>query len=190
MRPAVDFDACRKFAMPNQSPGEWRLFLEFCEAYFRNRSVVLPVVVELGLQSNLQKRFYEEVLGAEHIGIDLSIQYSTPDICGNLRDPATVEELKRRLHDRPINLLFMDAETNLLGIELEWTIYGSLTQHLVAVHNIFSLDTYPTGAKQFWTKLVGTRYRDYRFMTFYEWLPPDHPCFRYQMGLGVVVKER
>jgi hypothetical protein len=185
----MDFEKTRTFALPVQAPGEWRLFLEFCEQYFRDRGISRPIVVELGLQSNLQKQFYEEILGARHIGIDCSTKYSTPDILGDVREVSTRDELVQMLGDKPVNLLFMDAETSLPGVLREWELFEPLVRHLIAVHNIFSTDAHPTGEREFWRILTATHHREYRFVTFSEWLPNDHPCAKYQMGIGVVVKE-
>ena len=65
---------------PAQHPGEWRAFLEICESYLRKHKIKNPVVVELGVYENKQKRFYEQFLGAEHIGIDKRSKRCTPEI--------------------------------------------------------------------------------------------------------------
>lgn len=185
----MDFEVYRALPFPVQAPGEWKLFLEFVEAYFWNRSVDHPIVVELGLQSNLQKRFYEGIFAAEHIGIDHSEQYSKPDIVGDVLADTTITALKERLAGRPIDLLFMDAVTSPEGVRREWELYAPLTRRLIAIHNVFSLDTHPTGARDLWAWLLAAKRSEYRFMSFSEWLPEQHPCHKYQMGIGVVVKE-
>jgi hypothetical protein len=52
-----------------QREEEWRQFLEVAGAYFENRGIAHPVVVEVGTAQGKQKRFYQELMGAEHIGI-------------------------------------------------------------------------------------------------------------------------
>ncbi|GAG26087.1 unnamed protein product, partial [marine sediment metagenome] len=54
----------------SQSIPEWRAFLEYVYGYFRARDIKRPVVLEIGSEDNYQRRFYEELLDAEYIGID------------------------------------------------------------------------------------------------------------------------
>ena len=61
---------------------EWRYFLEFVDSYFKTRNISNPIIVEIGIFLNAQKAFYEELLGVEHIGIDISAD-SRPDIVGD-----------------------------------------------------------------------------------------------------------
>jgi hypothetical protein len=73
----IDIHKFDAMPMPVQSPQEWLYFIEFIQAHFQNLypSPKIPVIVEIGIQSNLQKAFYEEFIGAEHIGIDISGKY-------------------------------------------------------------------------------------------------------------------
>jgi len=80
-----------------QQPQEWRLFLEFVDTYFKNRKIERPIVVELGTAGNSQKKYYEELLGARHIGINISNKRGESDILGNTHDEGTLGKLKSML---------------------------------------------------------------------------------------------
>jgi hypothetical protein len=116
-----------------QSTREWGCFLEFAYAYFENRGVHFPVVVEIGVLNNAQKPFYTELLNAEHIGIDVAGQ---PDIMGDSKFPATFEKLQRRLGGRSIDLLFIDGDHAYAGVKSDYEMYGPLTGHIIALHDI------------------------------------------------------
>lgn len=60
-------DKIKDFTKLSQSTEEWRIYLEFIEAYFRNRRIKKPMIVEIGTGWGRQKRFYEELLGYSHI---------------------------------------------------------------------------------------------------------------------------
>ena len=143
---------------------EWRAFLEFAQAYFAARSVLHPVVVEIGIASNSQKVFYLEFLGAEHIGIDINYQISVygapaqPDIVGDSHDPGTVEALKSRLAGRSIDLLFIDGDHAYDSVKLDYELYGPLTKHLIAIHDIhtdqWDEEVPAINVKRFWKGLT------------------------------------
>lgn len=121
-----------------QEVSEWMAFLEFAEAYFQNRKVVRPIVVEVGVYNNLQKIFYEKLLNAEHIGIDIvsRLGYLPADIHGDSHSLKTFELLKGRLADRAIDLLFIDGDHSYDSVKRDYEIYGPLTKHIIALHDI------------------------------------------------------
>jgi len=135
---------------PSQGALEWRLFLEFIEAYFKNRGIKNPIVVEIGTRRNRQKVFYEELLGAVHIGIDISRKHSMPDILGDSRDKETLETLKTMLNGMPVNLLFIDGDHDYEGVKKDYEIYAPLVENIVALHDISSLKH---GVWKFWKEL-------------------------------------
>ena len=163
---------------PWQQPQEWRTFLEFAEGYFKNRAIEHPIVVELGTALNRQKVFYEQLLGARHIGIDTR---GKPDILGNTQDEETKEKLKSRLGDEPINLLFIDACHNYKDVKLDYEMYAPLTKNIVAFHDI---KLQREEVRLFW-KEVGE----------IEKYNPKLSIYRYDkrnnltMGIGMILKE-
>ena len=121
---------------PSQHSPEWRAFLEFCESYLKKHKIERPIVVELGSWRGRTKKFYEQFLNAEYIGIDWSRKRSTPDILGDTRDPGTLEKLKGKLKGRPINILFIDASHTYADVKSDYETYGLLCSDIIALHDI------------------------------------------------------
>lgn len=161
-----------------QQPEEWQSFLEFAEAYFKNRGVEHPIVVELGVANNCQKKFYEEFLGAEHIGIDNALKYN-PDIHGDTHSEETLNKLKRKLGGRLINLLFIDADHHYQSVKRDYEMYEPLTEHIVAFHDVMHHE-----ANHEVRILFGEIMRDEgRYMKVVFSFKPSY------MGIGAVVKK-
>lgn len=163
---------------------EWCYFLEFADSYFKTRNISNPVVVEIGVFLNAQKAFYRELLGAEHIGIDVS-PGSCPDILGNSHSLEMVEKLKIRLLGRPIDLLFIDGDHSYASIKQDYELYGPLTKHLIAIHDIFLIRPSgedSSGVMDFWSRLVEAD-RQNTILTFKHYNSID------QMGIGLIIKK-
>lgn len=138
--------------MPAQSVGEWQAYLEFIEAYFRNRDIEHPLVVEVGIGRGRQKKFYEELLGYAHIGIDFKPE-KKPDIVGSNGDPATVDRLKEMLGDREVNLLFIDDGHKYQEVKRDYELFGPLAKNIIAIHDIV-LEEWKDKVGRFWRELV------------------------------------
>ena len=95
----------------------------------------MPIVVEIGTWRGRQKVFYEKLLNAEHIGIDVSKKRSKPDIQGSSHDPATMNALKERLNGRPINILFIDGAHAYKDVKQDFEDYGPLCTDIIAIHD-------------------------------------------------------
>lgn len=130
------FDKLMSEGAPNQQPAEWGMFLEICSSYLEKRGISNPVVVELGLFKNYQKKFYEQLFGAEHIGININDNICRPDIIGDTHDPKTLEKLKQKLDGRPINILFIDASHRYKDVYQDFLIYSPLCPDIVAMHDV------------------------------------------------------
>ena len=135
-----------------QSTQEWRCFLGFVDTYFKDRDILNPVVVEIGVEWNRQKPFYELVLNAWHIGIDISDAAATPDILGDSHAPETLEKLKVALAGRTIDLLFIDANHDYQSVRRDYDTFAPLVKGLVAFHDIVVLP----GPQQLWQELIDT----------------------------------
>jgi hypothetical protein len=177
-----------------QDPLEWRYFLEFASSYFADRGIDRPVVVEIGIWNGLQRRFYEGLLGAKHIGIDnlkpfapLTVKgpCSVPDIVGDSHQPATVQRLKVRLAGRPIDLLFVDGDHSYESVKKDYELYGPLTRHLVAFHDIFGVNPRDPGlgVYRFWNELAAEK--AWPVVVFKKDSSAD---WTLQMGIGCIVK--
>ena len=129
------FNECARRIQLGQNLNEWKIFLEICEMYLKKHEIKKPVVVELGVGKNGQKNFYEQLLGAEHIGIDIARRHH-PDIHGDTHDPRTLEALKNRLGGRSINILFIDACHSYESIKRDLKIYFPLCSDIIALHDI------------------------------------------------------
>lgn len=135
---------------PGQGIFEWRTFLEFIEAYFKNRGIEEPIIVEIGTRRNRQKAFYKELFNAIHIGIDKSVAFATPDILGDSHDKKTLEALKALLNEMPINLLFIDGDHTYGGVKKDYEMYAPLVENIIALHDISSPKH---GVWMFWDEL-------------------------------------
>ena len=120
---------------PWQEPEEWRHYLEFCYGYFKQRGITNPMVVELGIASNQQKKFYQELLGADHIGIDVDPRRK-PDILADTHSKEAKEQLLRTLGGRTIDLLYIDAGHLYKDAKMDLEQFGPMSKHLVAMHDV------------------------------------------------------
>lgn len=123
---------------PRQNIIEWQLLFEFLGAFFRNRGIENPIVVEIGVRTNNQKIFWEKLLDAKHIGIDIADGYGVPDILGDSKDLKTFEALKKALGGKRINVLFIDGDHSYDGVKNDYEIYSPLTEDIVIFHDIHS----------------------------------------------------
>lgn len=166
---------------------EWQAFLEFTSAYFMNRKVLRPIVVELGVENGGQKEYYKKLMNAEHIGIDREEKRSKPDILGDVLDKATQEKLLERLSGRRINLLFIDLwvqkeEYNTL--KQAYDFYGGLTVDVIAIHSIHCRGS---AQEKLWTQIHERQGPETKISIFQQF-PKDHIYHVTRMGIGVIVK--
>jgi len=138
--------------MPSQSMGEWRTYLEFIETYFKNRKIKKPMIVEIGVGYGKQKKYYEELLGYDHIGIDKR-RKRKPDIVGNSHDLATLNQLKKKLNGREINLLYIDGDHTYLGVKKDYELYSPLVKNIIVIHDVVLRQLENTVGK-FWEELI------------------------------------
>ena len=133
-----------------QDISEWKAYLEFVKSYFENRGIKKPVVVEIGVMHNAQKPFYEELMNAEHIGIDINPNCA-PDILGDSHDSRTVSRLYRRLERRGIDLLFIDGNHSYESVKKDYEFFEPQTKHIIAFHDICA--TVNSDVRRFWQEL-------------------------------------
>ncbi len=166
---------------PSQLRYEWRRFLELCEGYLERHKINNPIAVELGTWRNRQKKFYEQLLGAKHIGINYSSRRGVPDILGNTHAPETMATLKEMLNGKPINILFIDASHCYEDVKKDYELYSPLCPDIVALHDI---ETHRYSRKKehevwkFWDELKA--HTSHSLISIKE--KHDH------MGIGVIIK--
>lgn len=181
----------RPKGLPSQKRSEWRMFLEICEMYLTKHNIENPIVVELGTGRNKQKKFWERLFAAEHIGIDISDKRGIPDILGDLHDPEITEKIKERLGGRPINILFIDANHSYEAVKRDFEIYSPLCSDIIVLHDI-ETNRYEENKKnevwKFWDELREKAYRgveeykDFLLLSIYQ----HH--IRGQLGIGMIIK--
>jgi len=181
------FEQLWKQGRPSQHSGEWRTFLQLCESYLKKREIRHPIVVELGLFANAQKKFYEQLLGAEHIGINIDHRRCNPDILGNTHYPGTLKRLKEKLNGKSINILFIDAGHTYRAVENDFEMYSPLCNDIVAFHDINLGRRGKEGRKgelenrqvwKFWDKLKKGGYKDFSFISIEQ-----------REGIGVMMRK-
>lgn len=180
-----------------QRKAEWQQFLEVVHAYFENREIINPIVVEIGTAHGAQKRFYQELLNAEYIGLDITDKSATkakPDIIADSHDPKTIEILRDKLAGRSIDLLFIDGEHDYKSVECDYRFYAPLVKHLIALHDIFLIrpEDNPlggTGVMRLWAEII-EKEKEHIYITFKNYTPKDDPWGGpWQMGIGMIIKQ-
>jgi len=170
-----------------QSTPEWRIFLEFADAYFKARKILNPVVVEIGTLNNAQKPFWNALLNADHIGIDIS---GHPDILGRSQSLTVFNRLKEWLRGRPIDLLFIDGDHRYASVKSDYEIYGSMTKHIIAFHDInhpFSPQI-PEETMRFWKEIIITDKHNIHLTIQNYNLKKIGITAGRQMGIGLIIK--
>jgi len=185
-----------------QHPSEWKMFLTICELYLKERKIDKPIVVELGIWKNRQKIFYEQLLGAEHIGIDSSDRRGTPDILGDTHDLQTLAMLKERLDGRAVNILFIDAGHRHEDVKQDFEMYSPLCTDIVAFHDIETGRYWEEDrgkeinlrmqAWRFWSDLIKKQYEEEDESKRYLFLSM-HKChikkkIQKAVGIGMIIK--
>lgn len=172
------FDALYEAGRPIQQAAEWKQFLEFTSSYFISRGIKNPIVVELGIAAGRQKSFYEQLMGAEHIGIDNRGKLN-PDILGDTHAGETKRMLERRLVGRPINLLFIDAGHHYNDVKLDYETYNPLTRNIIAFHDVTHDDS-EHQVRILWEEIMRTDARCAKILISQK--------ISY-MGIGLIIKE-
>lgn len=184
------FDMLANSSIPSrtllaQDMSEWKAYLEFAKGYFKNRAIIKPVIVEIGVMHNAQKPYYEGLMDAEHIGIDINPNCS-PDILGDSHKPQTMQELHRVLCGRKIDLLFIDGNHSYDNVKQDYELYGPLTEHIVAFHDISA--SINSDVRRFWQEL--SRANGYLAIAFNQYNTAVSMADNrfIDMGIGLILK--
>ena len=178
---------------PEQHGHEWLTFLEICETYLKKHKIENPIVVELGAYRNCQKKFYEQLLGAEHIGIDVK-KRQHPDIGGDTHAHETLERLKEKLNGRPINILFIDANHRYESVKRDFEVYSPLCTDIIAIHDVETgryENSRKYGVWRFWDELKKKSFTVKGELENFLFLLIHQHCFdgnEWEMGIGMIIK--
>lgn len=180
---------------PIQCRPEWLMFLEICEKHLEKHSIKNPIVVELGVYRDRQKRFYEQLLGASHIGINIKVSRSVPDILGDSHNLETLKMLKEKLGGKPINILFIDASHTYESIKKDFEMYSPLCSDIVALHDIENgrhKNDWRNMVWKFWDELSAKAYvpmggyENFLFLSIHQCVFGRKKTKR--QGIGVMIK--
>ncbi len=166
-----------------QNKYEWQIYMEIIDAYFRNREITNPIVVELGIERGGQKPFYEQFIDACHIGIDFDNSYCKPTILGNVFDPKTTEDLRTMLQGKLIDLLFIDLNVYNTS-KRAYELYNPLVKHIVAVHSVYRK---ANEVGKFWDELEARR-DGLTKVKVSCLIPEGQPWHITTMGIGLIFK--
>jgi len=176
----------------NQHIPEWRAFLEYAQGYFAAHGIAHPVVVEIGILDGAQRRFYKNILNAEYIGIDIDVN-NHPDIAGDSALPSTAERLTRRLGGQMIDLLFIDGWHTYQAVKSDYEIYGPLTRHIIAIHDIHTpplAPDDPVDVRRLWNEILAGNKTD-TLITIQRFNPRKPEEFNGRpLGIGLVIKNK
>ncbi|MCK4825246.1 hypothetical protein KA005_56380 [bacterium] len=170
-----------------QEPSEWRLFLEFCSMYLKNKRIKNPVVVELGTGDGKQKEFWKQLFKAEYISLDIARTLYADDIQGDPHNFKTLEKLKKYFkREKPIDILFINASHVYEDVKKDYEMYSPLCDGIVALQGIETFRN--TGRKsaqvwKFWDEIKGGAYAG-PIVTIFK--RRSRGC---QRGIGVILKK-
>jgi predicted O-methyltransferase YrrM len=116
------------------------------------------VIVELGVsQGGTMYGFQRAAPNATALSIDIGSDAAT--IRRDSHDPHTLNELRRLLDGRPIDLLFIDADHTYGGVRADFEMYAPLVRSggIVAFHDILPHPAYPEfEVHQYWQEISQT----------------------------------
>ena len=151
---------------------------------------IKPIVVEIGVLDGNQKQFYEQLLGAEYISIDINPK-APVTIVGDSQSADVMQQLKTKLRGRQIDVLFIDGLHTYAGVKSDYEVFGPLVKHLIAIHDILTPKNAPkddVDVLRFWEELKTTNRTD-TLITIQQHNPRPANAFNGRpLGIGVVLK--
>jgi len=178
---------------PAQQEAEWQMFLQLCDMYLEK--VKNPIVVEIGIWRGSQRKFWEELLDAEYIGIDSSNDRATPDIHGDSRRRKTKLKLEERLNGRSINVLFIDASHRYENVRKDFEMYSPLCSDIIALHDIERGRYQHRRTREVWkfwdelklrAHIETEKNQEFLFLSIHRYRESSD---RSQMGIGVMIRQ-
>jgi len=142
------FDELWKNHRPAQGYTEYSIFLDTVKKILPDR----PTVLEIGLRRGDQRYFYQNLFDADYRGIDIT-RFDFPEfIHGDSGKPETLEEVKKWLDGRKIDLLFIDGDHKYEPCKRDYEMYGPLAKTIV-FHDIVTKNPYNDGVPKLWKEI-------------------------------------
>jgi hypothetical protein len=169
-----------------QENTEWFAYLEFISAYFKSRKITRPLIVEIGIYRGATRAFYEQLIGAEYLSLDINPDCH-PDILGDTKSQETLDVLMDRLNGRKVDLLFIDGDHKYEAAKADYERYSPLSRHLVVLHDVIARrDGMETVIEVFrlWEEIIATESTVVFKGPGWVWPGKTYPC-----GVGIIFKD-
>ncbi len=174
----------------NQHLPEFKAFLEYASGYFKFNGIVNPIIVEIGILDGAQRAFYQSILNARYISIDIDPK-APCTILGDSRSVNTFDKLKELLNGNMIDLLFIDGLHTYEAAKSDYEMYYPLVKHIIALHDIHTTKLTPTDnvdVIRLWNEILEYNKWD-TLLTIQHWNHRKPTEFNGRpLGIGVVVK--
>ena len=176
----------------NQHIPEFKAFLEYVNGYFKFNGISRPIVVEIGILDGVQRAFYEKILNARYLSIDIDPK-APCTILGDSRSFDTLDKLKELLNGSMIDLLFIDGLHTYEAAKSDYEMYYPLVRHIVALHDIHTTKLTPTDnvdVIRLWNEILENNKMD-TLLTIQHFNPRKPTEFNGRpLGIGVIIKRR
>jgi hypothetical protein len=162
---------------------------EFLECLWLCSSEPVPLVLEIGTMGGHQKRFWQQLLNADYIGIDIS-EEAPADIYGNSSLPETRDKVLEISAGRRPNIIFIDGNHSYKGVKADWDLWHTEVDHpgFICFHDTHHDHAkYASGPVELWQEIT----QDRQFLSWdiffkVDYLPRTPTGESKQCGIGVI----